>query len=163
MNYERRTSGRQVSAGSQEKEIRIYKAGSIYMILLTVILGGMVILTVHSQGGSHYPGVTIYVAAIYTFIKVPLAARNWIKTTKMETPLLITIRSIGYADACVSVLSLQTAMFSSFSNMGVKDSRILMNGITGVVVCLMVLGMGIYGVHKARKMEIYNRKESKDG
>ena len=153
LNYGRRTSGRDVSVGGLEKEIRIYKASSISLILLSIVLGGMVILTVHSVGGKHYPGTTIYIVALYTFIKVPLAVRNWLRTTKMKTPLLVTIRSIGYADACVSILSLQTAMFAAFGDMEVKNSQALMNGITGVILCMLVLGMGIYGIHKANKVK----------
>lgn len=152
MNYGRQTSDRETSAGAQEKEIRIYMVSSINLILLTIVLAGMVILTMHSYGGRQYPGITIYIVALYTFIKVPLAVCNWLRTAKMKTPLLVTIRSIGYADACVSILSLQTAMFASFGDMEVKEVQILMNGITGVILCILVLGMGIYGVYKANKM-----------
>lgn len=159
VNYGRRASGRKTFAGTQEKEIRIYKVSSVNLILLTVVLGGMVILTVHSYGGRQYPGIAIYIVALYTFIKVPLAVRNWLKTAKMKTPLLITIRSIGYADACVSVLSLQTAMLASFGDTEVEDSQKLMNGITGVILCVLVLGMGIYGVYQANKMRLQNREE----
>ena len=77
----------------------------------------------------------------------------------MKTPLLVAVRSIGYADACVCVLALQTAMFASFGNMEIKDSQLLMNGITGVILCMLVLGMGIYGVNRANKMKTQNREE----
>lgn len=132
VKYERRGSDRGACAGTQEKEIQIYKACSISLILLTIVLGGMVILTMHSYGGLQYPGTIIYIVALYTFIKVPLALYNWLRTAKMKTPLLVTIRSIVYADACVSVLSLQTAMFAAFGDMEVKNLQALMNGITGV-------------------------------
>ena len=157
--YERKSMGKKISRPSIEKEIRIYKVCSINMIFLTAVLGGMVILTIHSFGERHYPGMTIYIAALYTFIKVPMAVGNLIKTTKMRTPLLVTIRSIGYADACVSVLSLQTAMFSSFGTMEIKENQMLMNGITGTGVCLMVLGIGIYGVYKAHRMKMQNSQK----
>lgn len=155
---ERKLPGSRSHPLSRQKEIQIYKVCSINIILLTVVLGGMVILMVHSEGGRSYPGMTIYMIALYTFIKVPLAVRNLMKTRKMNTPLLVAVRSIGYADACVSVLSLQTAMFASFGNMEVQGSKALMNGITGVIVCLMVSGMGIYGVCMANKMKMQNRK-----
>ncbi len=159
VNYERLMSNREPSDKMREKEIRIYKGSSISLILLTIVLGGMVILTMHSYGGRQYPGTTIYIVALYTFIKVPLAVYNWLRTTKMNTPLLVTIRSIGYADACVSVLSLQTAMFAAFGDIEVKETQTLMNGITGVILCMLVLGMGIYGVYKANKMKTQNREE----
>ena len=159
VNHERRTSTRDVSFETRETEIRIYKGSSISLIFLTIVLGGMVILTIHYYGDRQYPGATIYIVALYTFIKVPLAVRNLIKTTKMKTPLLVAVRSIGYADACVCVLALQTAMFASFGNMEIKDSQLLMNGITGVILCMLVLGMGIYGVNRANKMKTQNREE----
>ena len=159
VGYERKQSGSGNHPSSMQKEIQIYKVCSMNIILLTVVLGGMVILMVRLVGGRHYPGMTIYIVALYTFIKVPLAVRNLIKTTKMKTPLLVAIRSIGYADACVSVLSLQTAMFSSFGNMEISESKGLINGITGVVVCLMVSGMGIYGVCMANKMKMQDRED----
>ncbi len=61
--------------------------------------------------------------------------------------------SIGYADACVSILSLQTAMFPSFGDIEINKMQTMMNKITGVILCMLVLEMGIYGVHKANKMK----------
>ena len=63
----------------------------------------------------------------------------------MEPYLLSITRRIGYIDACVSILTLQTAMFASFAE-GEEAFVKLMNGITGTAVCLMVLGLGIQGV-----------------
>jgi len=61
----------------------------------------------------------------------------------------MTIRDIGYADALVSLLSLQTAMFVSF---GSDDtlSRQMMNSITGGGACLMIFVMGIYMIYSAQ-------------
>ena len=97
--------------------------------------------------------------AAYTFYKIILSIINLVKVRKLKSPLLMAIRDIGYIDACVSVLSLQTAMFASFGSE--QESIIkLMNGATGSVVCLLVLGIGIYSVRSANKMK---RKLSEDG
>ncbi len=155
VNYEKRVSRVNKTEVLKIKEIRVYRNCSILLLIMTIVLGGMVILTVHSQGGKHYPGVTIYIIALYTFIKIPLAMAGRVKVGKMKSPLLVTIRSIGYADACVAILSLQTAMFASFGNRKVREQEaaILMNEITGAVICVMVLGMGIYGIYSAKKMK----------
>lgn len=71
---------------------------------------------------------------------------------KQKSPLLITIRKIGYIDACVSILTLQTAMLASFAQ--AKDIYAkMMNGITGTAVSLMVLGIGIQGICSVKKMK----------
>lgn len=135
------------------KEIAIYRKDSVLFIIMAVVLGGMVILLEASLGGKTYPGFTIYAAAAYAFYKIVISTINMIKVNNRKSPLLTIIRKIGYIDACVSILTLQTAMFASFANNEEKFTK-LMNGITGVVVCLMVLGLGIQGIYSSKKMKI---------
>ena len=73
-----------------------------------------------------------------------------VRANKQNSPLLMIIRKIGCIDACVSMLTLQTAMFASFGG-GQDDFIKMMNGITGSVVCLIVLGMGIQGIFVSGK------------
>lgn len=73
-----------------------------------------------------------------------------LKVGKRKSPLLTITRRIGYIDACVSILTLQTAMFASFAS-GQEDFMLLMNAATGAVVCMMVLGLGIRGLCYYRK------------
>ena len=80
---------------------------------------------------------------------------------KRKSPLLSITRRIGYIDACVSILTLQTAMFASFAD-GEEELIKLMNGITGTVVCVMVLGLGIQGIYSSRKEKQFaKRRESR--
>lgn len=160
VNYERRISKAEQNRKLILLELAVYRNCSILFLVMTTALGGMVILTLRSKGGRHYPGYTIYAFALYAFIKVPLAVAGRIRAGKMKSPLLMTIRSIGYADACVAILSLQTAMLSSFGQGDLEDRVVeLMNAGTGAFLCLMVLGMGIYGIYWAQKQ----KKEIRDG
>ena len=82
-----------------------------------------------------------------------MAIRNMIKVRKEKSLLLVTLRNISYADALVSLLSLQTALFAAFG----QDSGELiplMNALTSAGVCLMILGIGIYMVRKSKKIQI---------
>lgn len=96
-------------------------------------------------------GVTIYAVAAYTFYKVIISVIHVIKARRLKSPLLMAIRDIGFADACVSILSLQTAMLSAFGS-GQEDVIKRMNGITEAGVCLMVLLIGVRIVHTATAM-----------
>lgn len=136
----------------REKEIAVYRKSSVLFIIMAVVLGGMVILLESSLGGKNYPGFTIYAAAAYAFYKITLSIVNLIKVRKQKSPLLTTIRRIGYIDACVSILTLQTAMLASFAQ-GEEAFAKRMNGITGAVVCVMVLALGIQGICSCRKMK----------
>ena len=75
---------------------------------------------------------------------------NVVRAKKEDSPLLITLRNIGNAEALVAMLSLQTALFAQFG----QDSGILvpiMNAATGAVVCLATLILGIYMLIDGRK------------
>lgn len=132
------------------QELSVYRRNSILFILLAVVLAGAVILLLNAQGGKDYPGLTIYAVATYTFYKIITSSIQVIKVGKRKSPLLSITKRIGYIDACVSILTLQTAMFASFAD-GEEGLIKLMNGITGTVVCLMVLGLGIQGICFSKK------------
>lgn len=136
-----------------KKEIAIYQKNSILFILMAVVLGGMVILLEALAGGKSYPGYTIYAAAAYTFYRIIMSTIQLVKVKKRKSPLLRIIRKIGYVDACVSILILQTAMFDSFAKEQ-EDFTKLMNAVTGAVVTALVLGIGIQGIYVSKRMKI---------
>ena len=115
-----------------------------------VVLAGAAVLLVNSEGGKSYPGYAIYAVAAYTFYKIIMSTIQVLKVGKRKSPLLTITRRIGYIDACVSILTLQTAMFASFAS-GQEDFMLMMNAATGAVVCMMVLGLGIQGLCYYRK------------
>ena len=150
IRYEKRDFGGRTEERAKA-EIRVYRYCGILLIIMTIALAGAVILLINSKGGKSYPGYTIFVVAMYTFYKVIAAVINVIKAGKLKSPLLMAIRNIGYVNACVSLLFLQTAMFASFGE-GSAELEILMNGLTGVAVCVMTLAVGVRCVVSAGKM-----------
>ena len=139
---------------------RVYKNCGVMLSVSSIALGGAVIMLVLGEGGKSYPGLMIYAVATYTFYKLVMAITNMIKARKENSILLITLRNISYADALVSLLSLQTALFAAFG----QDSGAMiptMNALTGAGVCLMIFAVGIYMVHKSKN--INNRvKENRE-
>lgn len=152
VRYDRKMAKREQSDELMAEEISVYHKCGILFLIMTVALGGMVILLVCGEDGKRYPGLLIYAVATYTFYKITISIVNVVKVRKFKSPLLMAIRDIGYIDACVSILSLQTAMFASFGD-GQGLLVKLMNGVTGSVVCLLVSGIGSYSVHSANKMK----------
>ncbi len=130
------------------RECDVYRRSSVLLILMAVVLAGMVILLEHSIGGKHYPGITIYVAAMFAFYKIIKSTIHVIKVRKNNSPLLSALRRIGHVDACVSILTLQTALLATFGA-GQEGLARIMNGATGTAVCLIVLFIGIDGFREA--------------
>lgn len=128
-----------------KREIKIYKYNSYLFILLAIVLFDMVLLLEFSIGGKTYPGFMVYIVVLFTFYKIIKSTINILKERKKKSPLMMIIRRIGHVDACVSILTLQTAMFVSFGQ-GQETLIKMMNGITGRCVSSLVLYMGIQGI-----------------
>ncbi len=139
-----------------QKEIGVYQKNSALFLCLAVTLAGMVALLEREVGGKTYPGLMIYAAAAYTFYKIIRAALHVVKVKRHRSPLVTILRKIGYVDACVSILTLQTAMFAAFLEEDRRQFARLMNGATGGAVCLLLAVFGVQGLLTAKRMKARN-------
>lgn len=126
----------------EEREWKIFAHCGGLLIIMSIALCGVVILMISEGYGKSYPIYVTYAVSIYTFAKVISATVNMVKARKLKLPQVICVRNIGYADALVSMLSLQTAMFAAFGSND-ADLVVTMNTITGFFVCIAIACMGI--------------------
>ena len=152
-------TGKEQGAGQKQRERRVYRNCGRMLAVSSIALGGAVIMLVIGYGGKSYAGLMIYAVATYTFCKLTIAIINMIKVRKEQSLLMKTLRDISYADAFVSLLFLQTALFAAFGS-GAGELALTMNGLTGAAVCLMILGLGIYMVHDAKKSRDFPEEEA---
>ena len=97
--------------------------------------------------GKEFHLIVMLVMAIYAFTKITLASVNWVKSRKSTSAKLITLRNLSFADAFVSMFSLQRSMLVSFEGMTETEIRI-MNVATGSAVCIIVFLLGLSLVRK---------------
>ena len=132
----------------QLMELKAYRNCGIILIALTFAMAGSFIQIVMDDDGKFYPGYLIYLVALYTFIKAITAIRNLFIARRQLSPLLLAIKFICYADAAMSMMYLQTAMFASFGNpSGVTANTF--NSITAGVITAMLLFLGSYMIISA--------------
>ncbi|MDE7265510.1 MAG: hypothetical protein K2N52_04480 [Clostridia bacterium] len=122
--------------------LKIYRLSGILLMVLTIALAGAVVLMVVDGQTFRHAGLMIYIAASYTTYKIVAAIVNFVKTRKSDHFAIKAMRSIGFADALVSVLALQTAMISQFSGNGEDLSA--MNAVTGGAVCAIIIALGVF-------------------
>ena len=159
MRYHAVNTGRKISRMKNQKLIRkkelaVIKTDGILLLLLNLALSGVVLLTIAKGRAKAYSEIMAISIAAYTFYKTTMAVINMVKVRKMQSPILITIRNIGVADALVSMLTLQTTMLASFQNTSHLDVN-RMNALTGMAVCILIALLGISMIYYASK-----RKES---
>lgn len=126
----------------RKKELSVIRTDGILLLVLNLALSGVVLLTIAQDTAKRYSEIMVISIAAYTFYKITMAVINMIKVRKTKSPILITIRNIGVADAMVSVLTLQATMLASFQSKSSLDST-MMNAITGLALCVLISILGI--------------------
>lgn len=160
MRYRAVSTGRKISRLDdreqiRKKELSVIKTDGILLLVLNLALSGVVLLTIAQDTAKRYSEIMVISIAAYTFYKITMAVVNMVKVRKMKSPILITIRNIGAADALVSMLTLQAAMFASFQDKNSLNTN-QMNAITGLSVCILISILGISMIWYAWK----KKKES---
>lgn len=121
----------------------------IMLMILSVPLAGMVILVSLKDRGSDFHENLMITIALYTFTKLTMAIINLVKAKGNQSVKIKVLRSISFADAFVSIFSLQRSMLVSFSGMAPSEIRI-MNIVTGSAVSVLVFLIGLNLVYKKR-------------
>lgn len=134
-----------------------YRLCGILMFLLNCAMVGMVFQMICQNKSYNYPGTMIYISAMYTFYSFTMTIVNIIKFRRLNNPVLSGAKMINFAGALMSLFALQTAMFTQFG--GADEYRQLMNIITGVSVCCIVIIEAIYMIWHANR-EIKNLTEA---
>ena len=139
LHYEWKRAGK-----NKASEWRRYRLCGIMLLFMNAALTGMVTLVVRENSGFEYPGMLIYIMALYAFYAVITAVWNIIKFRRYGSPILSAAKVINLTAAMVSMLSLETAMLTQFGTGNDADFRRIMTASTGAGVCIIVTGMSVY-------------------
>lgn len=136
---------------SKASEWRRYRLCGIILLLMNIALAGIVILVVHQNSGFEYPGMLIYVMAMYAFYATITAVRNVVKFRRYGSPVMSAAKVINLTAALVSMLSLETAMLTQFGAADDPMFRQIMTASTGAGISVIVLGMAVFMIVHATK------------
>lgn len=127
----------------------VMAASGALLLLLSVVLAGVLAISLSQHIATAYDTVTMITIATYTFYKITAAVVNRVRRPGTSA-LSKVIRNIRYAEVAASVLTLQRSMLASFGTPEETPAD-WMNGLTGAAVCLFILSLGIYLMLNARK------------
>lgn len=143
--------GQKRRGNDKAAEWRRYRLCGIILLLMNWALTGIIVLVIFQNSGFEYPGMLIYVMAMYAFYAIITAVINLIKFRKYGSPVLSAAKAIDLTAALVSMLSLETAMLTQFGAAEDAGFRQRMMGATGLGVDAIVLGMAVYMILHAAK------------
>ena len=89
--------------------------------------------------------------ALYTFYVTTHAVVDIVKYRKYNSPVMSTAKIITLSAALVSMLSLETAMFSQFGAEMAAENKRIMIAATGAGVSLVVLALSMWLIVRATR------------
>lgn len=131
-------------------ELFVMKLSGILLVILSIVLATVSYISLLQNIAVKHGEIIMITIAAYTFYKITMAIVKAVKQHKNPSPLLKTIRNIGYAEVAASILTLQRSMLASFGSMSAVNIH-FMNAVTGAAVCLFVLILGLSMIAKSMK------------
>ena len=131
-----------------DKEWSFYGKIGWLMFLMDLGLSGIVVQVVRQNEANTYPGVVIYLIALYAFYRYITAVIRIIKGREDERVYLSAARSIDMSFAVTEIFTLQVAMLAQF---GQGRDYHAANIITGTAVALIVAVIAIDMILRSRR------------
>lgn len=158
--YHRKKRGSNFNIENAEYiKAKVYRNSGIITLILNVALSSAIAQMIFSDAHFSYMGWTVFAFAAYAFYKITMSIISFIKAHKQEDLTVRAIRNINLVDALVSILALQTALLTTFSTGEVNIS--IANTLTGIVVSVLSISIGVYMVISANK-KMKELKEEKN-
>ena len=121
------------------------------LLLINLSLSGAVLMILYQHKGYDYPGIMIYVMAMYTFYALTHAIVELVKYRALASPIMSTAKIVSLSAALVSMLNLETAMFAQFGgNMSPESQRIFII-LTGAGISITVITLSVILIVRATK------------
>lgn len=119
------------------------------LLLINLSLSGAVLMILYQHRGYDYPGMMIYVMAMYTFYALTISIVDIVKYRKMGSPIMSTAKIVSLSAALVSMLNLETAMFAQFGTDMAQQDQNLMIMLTGAGISITVVTLSVILIVKA--------------
>lgn len=134
------------------KELRKYRACGIIFLVMNLALSLMIFFMVYWNRTFHHHEITTITMAAYTFGSLVLAVINVIKYRRYNSPVYSASKAISLAAACVSMLTLESTMLTTFNDgtMSMTEQRILL-GVSGGAISVFIIAMAIYMIVQGNK------------
>lgn len=128
-------------------ELRKYRTCGILLTIIPLCMVIPILQIVFLDQAFVHMGWTVFAFAAYAFYKIIMAVYNLIKVRKQEDLTVQAIRCVSFADALVSIFSLQTALLFAFAEGSYRAANI----VTGSAVCVFTIVLGVYMICRAHK------------
>ena len=133
-------------------ELIKYRVCGIIFLIMNLTLTLMIFFMVYWNRTFIHHEITTIAMASYTFGALSLAIINAVKYRKYNSPAYSAAKAISLASACVSMITLESTMLTTFGNDTVDlATRRIMVGASGAVISAFIISMAVYMIVKSTK------------
>lgn len=146
---------------NMKRELVRYRTCGWVFLIMNITLTPIIFFMVYWNKTFEHHEITTITLAAYTFTTFITAVINLVKYRKYNSPVLSAGKAISLAAGCVSMLTLESTMLTTFDD-GTMDlsSRKILLGATGAAISIFIIVMAIYMiVQGTRKLKILNSEE----
>ena len=147
-----------------QTELKKYCACGWVFLVMNLALARIVFFMLYWNRTFTHHMITAIAMAAYTFTAFTTAIVNIVRYKKYNSPVFSAAKTISFASACVSMLTLTSTMLTTFSD-GAMDAltQKLMLGGVGLAVSCVVVAMAVYMIsHSTKKLKEF-RSEINNG
>ena len=147
------------------QELLRYRLCGWIFLVMNLALSLMVFFMVYWNRTFRHHEITTIALAAYTFTAFTMAIINIVKYRKYNSPVYLASKTISLAAACVSILTLEATMLTTFGESSINAlTRKIFLGCTGGVISIFVIIMAIYMIKESRKkIEALKQQETQNG
>lgn len=129
---------------------KVYRTGGYLVIGMHLTMTGMIFQMINMGRHESASEISIIASAAFTFYKLISGFVSVVKDRKHRNPLDSSVIFLNFAQALYNLFVLQVGLLWVFGGAEYPYQK-LMNTLTGIAVCMLVLGMGIYMVRRANR------------
>ena len=133
-------------------ELIKYRATGVVFLVMNLAISLMIFFMVYWNRTFLHHEITTIAMAAYTFTTLTVAIVNVIRYRKYNSPIFSASKAISFAAACVSMLTLESTMLTTFND-GSMDliTRRLFLGLSGGAISAFIIAMAIYMIVQSTK------------
>lgn len=146
------------------RELVRYRACGWIFLFMNLALSGMMLQMLRENRSTPHHEITTIAMAAYTFTTLTMAIINVIRYRKYNSPAMSASKAISLAAACVSMLTLENTMLTTFRSAEMtSETQLLFLGISGGAISILIIVMAIYMIvqsnQKIKCMENNNEEQ----
>ncbi len=134
------------------QELRRCRACGVVFLAMNLALSLMIFFMVYWNRTFHHHEITTIAIAAYTFASMVVAIISLIRYRRYQSPVYSVSKAINLAAACVSMLTLESTMLTTFNDGTLTPEAVRwFLGLSGAAVSTVIVTMALAMIVKSTK------------